>query len=66
MMRQITKLADRMLTRLVPGATAAACGECVTTSVHYGGPCPSEFYSRQVCCTYWMANICHKVCNVYC
>jgi hypothetical protein len=65
-MRQLTTLADRMLSRLVPKATAAACGGC-TTQYHVAGPCPSEYYSRRVCCqNVGPANTCITTCHDYC
>jgi hypothetical protein len=66
-MRQLTKLADRMLSRVVPSATAAACGGCTTTGVHIAGPCHGGYYTWRVCCSsVGPANTCPSSCTYRC
>ncbi|MEV6926138.1 hypothetical protein AB0M46_16805 [Dactylosporangium sp. NPDC051485] len=60
----ITSLADRMLAKVAPKKTAAACGGC-TTSGPYSGPCQGG-YGYYRCCQYWVAAACKTVCNFVC
>jgi hypothetical protein len=66
-MRQISKLADRMLTRFVPKATAAACPGCSTTPYHFVGPCQGGYWASRTCCYYaGPGNPCMQYCTYNC
>ncbi|WP_433041634.1 hypothetical protein [Dactylosporangium sp. CS-033363] len=49
-MRQLGKLADRLVSRLVPKADAAACSGCSTVPYHYVGPCNGGYWRTRTCC----------------
>ena len=64
-MKTIAMLADKMLARVAPKTTAAACGGCYSTGP-YAGPCPGG-YGHYVCCQYWgPGNQCFTYCNFVC
>ncbi|GAA2600225.1 hypothetical protein GCM10010399_33770 [Dactylosporangium fulvum] len=63
-MKTFALLADKMLARVAPKTTAAACGGC-TYSGPYSGPCAGG-YGRYRCCYYPVAGACKQSCSFIC